>query len=194
MYRNITLGFILFLGCSLTFSAKAQNIQQKADSIPLFTYSAAYEFLRSTHQDFFNGPSVKISRNFSGRFKPGIGIGYMTDYEHHDNGLVLYHMKLIPVYANLSYDFTSKSKFEPFAEASAGITFMKYDQGTDENPHANVPVKNQGLYLYGGFGLRYKVSRRFSPYAAVGFKGYHNSTNDLDINPHGITFQGGIRF
>lgn len=194
MQRITVISVVVLIACSLSFSARAQNETKKADSIPLFNFSAAYEFLRSTHQDFFNGPSVKITRNLPGHFKPGIGIGYATDYEHHDNGLVLYHMKLLPVYANLTYDFQSKSKYEPFIEASAGITFVKYDQGTDANPHATVPVKEQGLYLYTGFGLRYAVSKHFSPFIAAGFKGYHNSTNDLDINPHGITFQGGFRF
>ncbi len=193
MQKN-KLIILLLLGSSISFSALAQNSSKKTDSIPLFNFSAAYEFLRSTHQDFFNGPSVKITRNLPGNFKPGIGIGYATDYEHHDNGLVLYNMKLIPVYANLSYDFQSKSDFEPFIEASAGITFVKYNQGTDANPHADVPVHEQGLYLYGGFGMRYKVSEHFSPFVAAGFKGYHNSTNDMDINPHGITFQGGFKF
>lgn len=194
MQKIKIISVALLLGCSFSFSAMAQNEKKKTDSIPLFTYSAAYEFLRSTHQNFFNGPAVKITRNLPGHFKPGIGIAYATTYQHHDNGLVLYNMKLLPVYANLTYDFLSKSKLEPFLEASAGITFIKYNQGTDEHPHETVPVKEQGLYLYTGFGLRYKVSKHFSPFIAAGFKGYHNSTNDLDINPHGITFQGGFRF
>lgn len=190
---NKTISFALLLTLSTTFLSKAQS-QTKTDSVPVFSYAVAYEFLRSTHQDFFNGPSFKISRNLPGHLKPGLGIAYATDYEHHDNGLILYHLKLLPVYANLAYDLHNQSRIEPFAEASAGITFVRYDQGTDQHPHETVPVKEQGLYLYAGFGARFKIATHFSPYLAAGFKGYHNSTNDLDINPHGITFQGGFRF
>jgi len=196
MQRIKTLIIILLVGYSFSFSALAQEKTNKPDSIPLFTFSAAYQFLRSTHRDFFNGPAVIITRNFGGHFKPGIGISYATDQQHHDNGLVLSNMKLLPVFANLSYDFTSHSKFEPYIEVSAGYTFMKYNQGTDAVPYPNPVdhVTDQGFYAYGGFGLRYAVSKHFAPFVSAGFKGYNNSRNDLDINPHGITFQGGFRF
>lgn len=194
MSKVMTLIIAVLLSCNFSFSAMAQNKSQKRDSIPAYSVSAAYEMLRSTHQDFFNGPSVKISRNLSGHWKPGIGIAYATTAQHHDNGLVLANMKLLPVYANLSYNFESGSKFQPFVEASAGITFVKYDRGTDAEPHNTVPVHEQGLYLYSGFGLHYAVSKHFSPFVAAGFKGFHNSTNVYDINPHGITFQGGFTF
>ena len=103
-------------------------------------------------------------------------------------------MKIIPVYANLTYDIPTKSKFEPFAETSIGISFVKYDRATDEQPLITTRINETGLCVYGGFGLRYAVTKRIAPYIAAGFKGYHMSTNDLDINPHGITFQAGIRF
>jgi len=194
MRKVITLFIAVLLCCNFSFSAVAQAVSRKQDSIPAFTVSVAYELLRSTHQDFFNGPSVKLSRNLPGHFKPGIGIAYASTEQHHDNGLVLANVKLLPVYANLSYNFRAGSKFEPFIEASAGITFVRYDQGTDAEPHNTFRVHEQGLYLYSGFGTHYHLSKHFSPYVAAGFKGYHNSTNDLDINPHGITFQGGFTF
>lgn len=196
MQRIKTLSIILLVGCGFSFSALAQETATKKDSIPLVTFSAAYQLLRSTHRDFFNGPSVMITRNFGGHFKPSIAIAYATDQQHHDNGLVLSNMKLLPIYANLSYDITTRSKFEPYVEVAAGYTFMKYNQGTDAVPYP-IPVDHvtdQGFYAYGGLGLRYAVSKHIAPFVSVGFKGYNNSRNDLDIDPHGITFQGGVRF
>lgn len=192
MLRITVLSAAFLFGCCFSFSGMAQ--ERTKDQLPEYNFSAAYEFLRSTHSDFFNGPSFKIDRNLPGHFKPGIGIGYAATDLHRDNGLILYRMKLLPIYGNVTYDFYSKSKFEPFAEVSAGISFVHYDQATDEDLVTTVRVKEEGLYLYGGFGLRYKASKHLSPYLAAGFKGYHNSFNDLDINPHGVTFQGGIRF
>lgn len=193
MLKNVFLGLTILLG-SCSFTVLAQTQIKESTEEPRYNFSPAFEFLRSTHTDFFNGPSFKITRNLPGHFKPGIGIGYATTALHHDNGLILYRMKLLPVYGNVTYDFYSKSKFEPFTELTAGISFVKYDQATDEDPHTTVKVSEQGLYLYAGFGIRYKVSKHLAPYIAAGFKGYHNSLNDLDINPHGITFQGGLRF
>lgn len=194
MKRIITLNLALLLVCGFSIAVQAQEGTKVLDKEPLYNFSPAFEFLRSTHSNYFNGPSLKINRNFGGNFKPGIGIGYVTTDKHPDNGYVLYKMKIIPVYANLTYDIPTKSKFEPFAETSIGISFVKYDRATDEQPLITTRINETGLYVYGGFGLRYAVTKRIAPYIAAGFKGYHMSTNDLDINPHGITFQAGIRF
>lgn len=194
MLRNTFLGLTILVGSCFSLPALAQDTTKDTGGEPGYHFSPAFEFLRSTHTNFFNGPSFKVTKNLAGHWKPGIGIAYATTALHHDNGLLLYRMKLLPVYANVTYDFTSKSRFEPFGEASAGISFVKYDQATDEDPIHTKKVTEQGLYLYGGFGLRYKINKHIAPYIAAGFKGYHNSTNNLDINPHGITFQGGIRF
>lgn len=193
MKSILTLGISVLAAWSFSFSAQAQE-EKSNDKGPLYNFSPAFEFLRSTHGNFFNGPSLKVTRNFEGGFKPGIGIAYATTSTHFDNGLILYKMKMLPVYANLTYDFKTKSKFEPFVETSLGMTFFKYDQATDAAPHTSFPVKEHGFYLYGGLGLRYAVSKRFAPYVAAGFKSYNVTTNDLDINPHGVSFQAGFRF
>jgi len=190
--KTLTIALLLVGGFSI--GAHAQDETKTTEKEPMFNFSPAFEFLRSTHSNFFNGPSLKVTRNFGGHFKPGIGIGYATTSLHGDNGFKLYRMKILPVYANLTYEFTTRSKFEPFAETSVGISFMKYDRATDLNPNDITPVKENGLYVYGGLGLRYAVSKHIAPYIGAGFKGYRMSTNDLDINPHGITFQVGVRF
>lgn len=193
MKSILTLGVTVLAACSFSFSAMAQE-EPKKDTEPVYDFSPAFEFLRSTHGNFFNGPSFKATRNFSGGFKPGIGIAYATTTTHFDNGLILYKMKMLPVYANLTYDIPTRSRFEPFVEASVGMTFFNYDQATDADPHTSFHVKEHGLYMYSGFGLRYAVSKRFAPYVAAGFKSYNVTTNDLDINPHGISFQVGLKF
>lgn len=194
MKSILTLGITVLAACSFSLSAYAQQEEPKKDNDPLYNFSPAMEFLRSTHGNFFNGPSFKVTRNFSGGFKPGIGIAYATTSTHFDNGLILYKMKMLPVYANLTYDIPTKSKFEPFVETSVGMTFFNYDQATDADPNTSFHVKEHGLYIYGGLGLRYAVSKRFAPYVSTGFKSYNVTTNDLDINPHGISFQVGLRF
>lgn len=188
-----SLAIAILMGCGFSFSAAAQTTKEAETPAP-YTFSAAYEFLRSTHTNFFNGPSLKVTRNLKGRFKPGLGIGYATTALHPDNGYKLYRMKLLPVYANLSYDIYNKSKLEVFAEASAGVTFFNYFRATDEQPDVTTYIHEEGLYLYGGFGVRYAVSKHFSPFVGTGLKGYKMSFNNLDINPHGITFVAGVRF
>ncbi|TDO21040.1 hypothetical protein [Pedobacter duraquae] len=161
---------------------------------PKFMFSPAAEFLRSTHSNFFNGPSIKVNYQGASRFRPGIGIEYSTTDIHHDNGYVLYKVKILPVYANLKYEFNPQSKLSAYTEASAGISFVKYQEAADETPQLTHQVKESGLYLYGGFGLRYRAAKRLWPFIGAGFKGFHNSANDLDVNPHGISFQAGISF
>ncbi|QNK63865.1 porin family protein [Pedobacter sp. PAMC26386] len=194
MKRIITLNLALLLACGFSIAAQAQESTKPLEKEPLYNFSPAFDFLRSTHGNFFNGPSLKVTRNFLGNFKPGIGIGYATTSRHPDNGYILYKMKMLPVYANLTYEIPTKSKFEPFAETSIGISFVKYDRATDAEPLVTTRINETGLYVYGGFGVRYAVTKHIAPYIATGFKGYHMSTNDLDINPHGITFQVGVRF
>ncbi|KIO77645.1 hypothetical protein TH53_08355 [Pedobacter lusitanus] len=190
--RTFNLAFLLV--CGFSIAAQAQEGTKTVDKEPLYNFSPAFEFLRSTHSNFFNGPSLKVSRNFKGRFKPGIGIAYATTEKHHDNGFVLYKMKVLPVYANLTYEIPTKSKFEPFAETSLGISFVKYDRATDEQPLITTRVNETGFYVYGGLGLRYAATKHIAPYVTAGFKGYHMSTNDLEVNPHGVTFSVGVRF
>lgn len=182
----------LFFGSSISLAAHAQ---QNTDPVkPKFTYSPSFEFLRSTHGNFFNGPSFKVNYNSSSRFKLGFGIEYSTSDVHHDNGYVLYHVKFLPVYANLKYELAKQGKLMPYAEASAGISFTRYDKAPDEAPQNTTKIKENGLYLYGGLGLRYEVCRWFKPFVGVGLKGFQNSFNDLDVNPHGITFHVGVSF
>jgi len=194
MKRILTLNLALLLACGFSMTANAQEGTKTSNDEPRYNFSPAFEFLRSTHGNYFNGPSFKVTRNLESRFKPGIGIGYATTKLHFDNALLLHNMKLIPIYANVSYDITNKSKFEPFAEASAGITFLRYDRSSEADPLTVNRINERGLYLYGGFGVRYKVTNRIAPYVSAGFKGFNNTLNDLDINPHGITFQAGVRF
>lgn len=188
-FRNLLCAALL-VGSS--FSLRAQTSQNTL--FPHFTISPSYEFLRTTHGNFFKGPSVKVNYNSASKFKLGLGIEYGADAVHHDNGYVLYNVKFIPVYANLKYELSQKHKLVPYAEASAGLTFTRYDEATDEEPHKTTRINEKGLYLYGGMGLRYEASRWFKPFVGLGIKGYQNSFNVLDVNPHGITFHFGVSF
>ncbi len=189
-FRLLSTG--LLLSSMISLSAMAQDKGQEKP--PRFIFSPSFEFLRSTHGNFFNGPSLKVNYNSSSKFKLGMGIEYSSSAVHHDNGFVLYDVRFIPVYANLKYEFSQKSKFTPYAEASLGLTFAKYDEAPDANPTAKTRITEQGFYAYGGFGLKYAVTNRIKPFVGVGLKGFQNSFNDLDVNPHGITFHVGVSF
>lgn len=170
------------------------GIQRNEEPIvpPHFTFSPAFEFLRTTHSNFFNGPSFKVNYNPTSRFKPGVGIEYASSAIHHDNGYVLYKVKIVPVYANIKYEISQNKKITPYVEASAGISFVKYVEAEDESPTKTTLIKESGMYLYAGTGIKYAISNKFKPFLGFGFKGFHNSLNDLDINPHGLTFHMGF--
>ena len=176
------------------FATAALSASAQEAPFPKFMFSPAAEFLRSTHSNFFNGPSIKVNYQGKSRFRPGIGIEYSTTSIHHDNGYVLYDVKIFPIYANLKYEFNPQSRISAYTEASVGISFVKYKEAEDPTPQNTHPVSESGLYLYGGFGLRYRAAKRLWPFIGAGFKGFHNSANDLDVNPHGISFQAGISF
>jgi len=183
--------FIYLLLIAFPFFAAAQ---QKNKDIGVFSVSPAFELLRSTHSNLFYAPSIKVNYLYANGLEPGFGIEYATTPVHHDNGYVLYKLKFLPVYGNLKYNFKTSKKIKPYAETSLGISFNKYDRAEDPTPDIKSKVKEEGFYVYTGFGAKYNISQNVNTFVAVGFKGYKMSTNDLDINPHGLSFSLGFTF
>lgn len=173
------------------FLGLAQN--QMIDT-PKFTYSPAFELLRSTHGNLFHAASLKVNYLLENGLEPGFGVEYSATRIHHDNGYTLHKLWFIPVYANLKYQFSPSKKIKPFAETSAGISFNKYHIAHDERPDKISRNKERGVYVYLGFGAKYALSSRTSTFVGIGFKGYKMSTNDQDINPHGLSFMFGFTF
>ncbi|WP_316829238.1 outer membrane beta-barrel protein [Pedobacter aquatilis] len=173
------------------FVSVAQN---KGDHAKSFSISPAFELLRSTHGNAFYGPSLKGSYHFSNGFETGLGVEYAATPEHHDNGYVLYKVKFLPVYGNVKYNFKSDKLIRFYAETSVGISFNKYYIADELTPLATSRTNEEGLFLYTGFGAKYAISNKVNTFLGVGFKGYKMSTNDLDINPHGLSFMLGFTF
>lgn len=168
--------------------------QKEANGTGKFSLSPAFELLRSTHGNLFYAPSLKTNYLFANGLEPGFGFEYATTPLHHDNGYVLYKLKFLPVYGNLKYNFKTSHQIKPYVESSLGISFNKYDIAEDATPDIKSKVKEQGFYVYTGFGTRYSITPGLNTFLAVGFKGYKMSTNDLDINPHGLSFMLGFTF
>lgn len=169
--------------------AQTNSEQQKVLSI-----SPAFELLRSTHGNFFYSPSLKINHVFSNGLEPGFGIEYATTPIHHDNGYVLYKLKFMPVFGNLKYNFKTSKCIKPYLETSLGISFNRYDIAEDPTPNITSKTKEEGFFVYTGFGAKYALSKKVNTFLAIGIKGYKMSTNDLDINPHGLSFMTGFSF
>lgn len=183
LFKIVTLIFFLpFISMAQTDSLKKEG----------FRLSPAFELMRSTHSNLFSAPSLKANYLFENGLEPGIGIEYSTSPIHHDNGYILRKVHFLPVFANLKYNFNREKKLRFYAETSVGYSFNQYHRATNREPKKQKRIKEGGVYIYTGIGTKYAVSNRADLFFAVGFKGYKFSTNDLDINPHGISFTLGL--
>jgi len=185
--KKILIGNLLLILPFLSFA------QEKTNN-GTFSVSPAFELLRSTHSNLFYAPSLKVNYLFANGLEPGFGIEYATTPIHHDNGYVLYKLKFLPIYGNLKYNFKTTKKIRPYVETSLGISFNKYDIAEDPTPDIKSKVSEEGFYVYTGFGAKYSIAPKLNTFLAVGLKGYKMSTNDLDINPHGLSFMLGFTF
>ncbi len=179
---------------SLLFFPTLLFAQTKLDQSKTFSISPSFELLRSTHGNAFYGPSLKVNYLFANGFEPGIGIEYAATPVHHDNGFVLYKVHFLPVYGNLKYNFKTSHKVKPYVETSLGISFNKYDIADEQTPNNTSRTTEEGFFVYGGGGVKYALSNKINIFGGVGLKGYKMSTNDLDINPHGLSFMLGFTF
>lgn len=184
--NKLYTSLLVFLIPYVSFSQQYTTIQ-KHKSI-----SAVMEIMRSTHGNAFYGPSIRFNPIYSKGWEPGIGIEYAQTAEHHDNGFILYRLKFIPVYGNLKYNFGGAKRISAFAETSLGISFNRYDIADERTPTAIGLTHEKGFYTYIGGGAKYHLARSVDVFAGIGLKGYKMSTNDLDINPHGLSFMLGL--
>ena len=181
--------FLYFFFSILPFYSFSQQPENIAGG---FSVSPAFELLRSTHTNYFYAPSLKFNYRFANGLEPGLGLEYATTPVHHDNGFILHRLRFIPVYGNLKYNFNTSKKIKPYAETSVGVSFNHYNIAEDATPHLKRKVREPGFYTYAGLGARYSLAEHLDTFLAVGLKGYKMSTNDLDINPHGLSFTLGF--
>lgn len=168
--------------------------QNKTETTHPFMVSVLYESMRTTHSNLFKSGSLCVSKMLNKRYEAGIGIETAFTPIHHDNGFVLYKLKFIPLFATIKYHFNQVSRFNFFVESSLGVSFNRYYRASDDSPEIKTKIKEKGLFVYAGAGLRYPLSKKVSLVTGFGIKGYKMSFNVLDINPHGISGMLGFNF
>ena len=174
------------------FSPLLAIAQKNNPNVSSFFIAPAFESLYSTHGNFFYSGSIKVSKIVDKKTELGIGVEKVYSPIHHDNGFVLYHLHFMPVYGNMKYYFRNSGKWRPFVESSLGVSFNKYKIASDESPTVKSRVKEIGIFIYEGAGIKYSLSKNISLVTALGFKGYKMSFNVYDINPHGASYMLGV--
>jgi hypothetical protein len=81
--------------------------------------------------------------------------------------------------------------FCPFFNLSEGISFINYKIEYYPGAGKLYNVSEKGEYLFAGFGCYIRINKYFSSVISIGFKGFHMSLNNLDVNPHGLTLRIG---
>ncbi len=155
---------------------------------------AEYQRLRSTHATVFNGFDLIFAKKLNTSNTLGIGIEYSYAPFHGDNGYNLYNLSFLPIFIDYRHYFFDHKKLNPFVMANVGYTFSDYEEEEDGKSASRHRIKEGGIYVGGAIGLRYKICKNLSPMLAVGFKGFHNTFNNLDVNPHGIVLRTGLSY
>ena len=169
--------------------------QSKTDSCKYKKLYVVTEFLNmhSTHRNNFNGGQLILGYQASPRLSIGLGTKFAYTKYHFDNEWHLHRLKFFPVFIDWKINaFSHPRTVTPFLHFSQGasyITYHKEDKHTMGRPYK---VSEWGLYLYGGFGAVFRISEHFAPVIEMGFQGFHMSSNQMAVNPHGTTIQIGF--
>ena len=86
------------------------------------------------------------------------------------------------------------TKFNGYAGTSLGFSVNQDDIADERRRYDKSKVDECGLYVFGGAGINYRLSKSASLYTGVGLKGYKMSFNSLNVNPHGVAIMLGLRF
>ncbi len=166
------------------------------DPLPSSRWALAldYQDMLSTHRTHFRGGSILLSRPLHAGWSVGLGLEYAAAPYHDDNGYNLYRLRFVPVTADAGLQLPFGHSFLFLSRIAAGLSFAKYQQEAGSLPGQRTVIREKGLFLQGSLGVGYQVSRRLTPLIMGGIKGFHMSTNNLDVNPHGVTFRAGIQW
>jgi hypothetical protein len=192
--KKIILIFVLI--CYFSNFSKATPLLLHKDSLNKpgnLHIILEYQFLRSTHATKFKGVNIVISKSLSVNNSIGLGIEHSYTLFHGDNGYHLHHLNFLPVFLDFRHQFNQK-RLSPFVILDGGYSFVNYQRELIGFPSSRKKIKEGGIYLQGNFGLSYKINKDIQPILSLGFKGFHNSFNNLDINPHGLILRAGFQF
>nr|MBC7612096.1 hypothetical protein [Pseudopedobacter sp.] len=192
--KKIILVFVLFFSFSNLSKANLLFLHKDSLNTPNNLHVIfEYQILRSTHSTKFNGVNLIFAKKLSVNKSLGLGIEYSYAPFHGDNGYHLHKLNFIPIYLDFRYQFNQK-RLSPFVILDAGYSFVNYRRELIGFPSSRKRIKEGGIYLQGNFGFSYKMNKDIRPILSLGFKGFHNSFNNLDINPHGLILRAGVQF
>jgi hypothetical protein len=152
----------------------------------------SYEFMRSSHGNNFTGLSIDVSYNFSKTVYLGLGTEFSYSPLHIDNGWRLSNLKFLPFFLDFKLNLIEYKRVCPFINLSGGISFINYKKEDYYNPGMPYNVSEKGLYVFAGTGCYIRINKKINSIIVLGFKGFHMSFNNLDVNPHGLTLRIGL--
>ena len=159
-----------------------------------YLITAEWQSLYSTHSNFFHGVSLLFQKQVSPAWRTGVGLEYSYSPYHDDNGWKLYHLKFLPLLADVQYRVVNKKKGDIFLQLTPGFSFISYDKAEESSNWKPYPVHETGLYLYAGSGVHVNVAKNLQTVLGLGIKGFHMSFNNLDVNPHGLVGRAGLQY
>ena len=189
MFKISLLGLLL---TSFSFFSFADELKCDTTKDTKNLLILEYQWLRSTHSTKFKGINLIYANQFSKNQSLGLGLEYSRSGFHADNGYNLYNLSFVPIFLDYRHLFLVDHRINIFSFAEAGYSFAKYIREEIDNPSNRKTIREGGIYLNGGIGLNYNLSKHFAPNVSIGFKGFHNSFNNLDIDPHGLVLRFGF--
>jgi Outer membrane protein beta-barrel domain len=157
-------------------------------------YTVGLANLHSTHGNNFPAARFAIEKKISTPISIGMGIEYSYAPKHLDNDWQLKNLNFLPVYLLEKFTFNPRSSTNIYLHLAEGISFMQYDKFIPATGMEKEKKQETGFYGYAGLGAQKKLTSRNSMNLELGIKGYKISTNNLDVNPHGINFSLGFTF
>lgn len=148
--------------------------------------------LFTTHYTCFFGGNVLIDYPVSTKLQLGLGFEFSHCKLHYDNGWALHNVNFRPIYIDSKLNVLQTKNITLFAHLSTGVSFASYTKESPGPVSVIFNVSEQGIYLFTGVGYSFRIYKYFQPVMEVGFKGFHMSLNQLDVNPHGLTLRIGF--
>jgi hypothetical protein len=177
----------------LFFTAGAQSVKP-GDSCKI-TFKVAYQLLYSTHGTVFHGLSAEAIRPITRRLYLGFGAGYSSTPSHPDNDWDLTYLRFLSLYFDNVLKFGKGLKRSgAYLHASEGYSFCRYNKRDPAISPNFFKVREGGFYFYMAPGVSYKITARSAVFLELGYKGFKNSFNNLDVNPHGTNMKIGLSF
>ena len=148
--------------------------------------------LKSTHGNYFAGGSIAVVRPFTRTVDLGLGAEVSHARYHSDNGWQLHDLYFLPLVVVTRFNLIHTGKRTVYLHVAPGICrthYQKQNVTVSETPHA---VTEYGYYTYAGGGIRWQALRHVLLQVETGMKSFHLSTDELTVNPHGLTLRLGM--